>query len=138
MNKKREHALEVLAKQTTCRHFTGIHKDVCGAGIEYSSVRDHQPGYRMARWPCLTYDGKAATTCDKFSPYTAEEAEQIVTEGDRAVEKFLADLAAGNCPHCGVKVEEQTQVGPCVYAKPCGHRLGQGKAKKVMKETSNG
>lgn len=115
---------------TQCRHFTGIHQDICKAGIRYDSVRDHQPGYRMARWPCLTLDkSPAATICEKRDYWTAEESRAMVASDDAAVAKFIADLDAGNCPHCGRPVEKQEQVGSCVYASPCGHRLGQGTAK---------
>lgn len=37
---------------------------------------------------------------------------------------FLERLAKGLCPHCGDDPKEFVQVGRCVYAKPCGHRLG--------------
>lgn len=52
-------------------------------------------------------------------------------EINQAVKALLADLANGLCPHCHAKVEQETQVGRCVYAKPCGHRLYQGKAKSL-------
>jgi hypothetical protein len=55
-----------------------------------------------------------------------------MTEEDEsfpAVKAFLEALASGLCPTCGVKVEEERQVGRCVYGVPCGHRLFQGKAR---------
>lgn len=41
---------------------------------------------------------------------------QIVIERDRA----------GLCFECGVKIVSGEQVGRCWYARPCGHRQGQG------------
>ncbi len=111
-----------------CRHFHGVHK-FCAAGIDPHTVRDTS-GKGMARWPCLTILGQApcATTCEKRVLMTAEEHAAEDAALNAATGKFFADLAAGNCPHCGAKVERRKQVGPCVYAKPCGHRLGQGRA----------
>ena len=31
------------------------------------------------------------------------------------------------CPHCEDRIEKFEQVGSCVYAMPCGHRLYQGR-----------
>jgi DNA-directed RNA polymerase subunit RPC12/RpoP len=51
----------------------------------------------------------------------------------KAIEYLLQQIdqytAEGKCYHCG-KPMKQTQVGRCVYADPCGHRLWQGKAKR--------
>jgi len=44
--------------------------------------------------------------------------------------KFIAaefeKLAKNVCPHCDGAIARQEQVGRCVYARPCGHRLYQG------------
>ena len=40
---------------------------------------------------------------------------------------FFEKLRNGTCPHCDLKIERQRQVGRCVYAEPCGHRLYQGR-----------
>jgi hypothetical protein len=39
---------------------------------------------------------------------------------------FFEKLRTGICPHCDLTVEKEEQVGHCVYARPCGHRLYQG------------
>lgn len=49
---------------------------------------------------------------------------------DEALKSYLDTYAAGKCPHCQAKIDEERQVGRCVYASPCGHRLFQGKAKE--------
>ncbi len=41
------------------------------------------------------------------------------------------------CPDCDAKIEEQVQAGRCVYAKPCGHRLFQGKAQKKPRNVND-
>jgi hypothetical protein len=49
----------------------------------------------------------------------------------QALQIFVERMAAGVCPECQQKIEKEKQVGRCVYAEPCGHRLGQGRAKKT-------
>jgi hypothetical protein len=51
--------------------------------------------------------------------------ESNIGEAQRAYENNYAD---GICPHCRTKIVEQKQVGRCVYALPCWHRLYQGRA----------
>lgn len=58
----------------------------------------------------------------------SEEDMELIGE---AVKHYFECLHAGICHVCGVKVENQIQVGRCVYADPCGHRLYQGKARWV-------
>ncbi len=43
---------------------------------------------------------------------------------------YLNDIDAKICPHCKAAIEEEKQVGRCVYALPCYHRLYQGRAKR--------
>lgn len=43
--------------------------------------------------------------------------------------EFRKALSAnGMCGICAEDVESYEQVGRCVYADPCGHRQGQGRA----------
>ena len=54
-----------------------------------------------------------------------------VAEACRQIEIFLACHAAGICPHCKTPIEREVQRGPCVYAEPCGCRLGPGVARST-------
>ena len=36
----------------------------------------------------------------------------------------------GHCPRCQQPLTGEKQVGPCVYAEPCGCRLWQGQARR--------
>lgn len=42
------------------------------------------------------------------------------------------DQAPGTCPICGARMERERQVGRCVYAEPCGHRLYQGRTREAL------
>jgi hypothetical protein len=55
-------------------------------------------------------------TENKLSP----EMEQIIAA-------WFRKLGENICPHCDTTIAQQEQVGHCVYARPCGHRLYQGK-----------
>jgi hypothetical protein len=52
---------------------------------------------------------------------------------DKVVEDFVEWIWAFNereredCYTCKEKVESLEQIGRCTYARPCGHRLWQGK-----------
>lgn len=60
-----------------------------------------------------------------------EEQQRPATDAElKAVRDYFGALAGGLCPECGQPVEEEVQSGRCVYAKPCGHRMFEGKARK--------
>lgn len=79
--------------------------------------------------PCHKRLGAEIATCASRHFPTPEECE---AEADR-VERYVAELHAraerGECFHCGAKIERKRQVGPCIYAEPCGCRQGQGRLK---------
>lgn len=52
-------------------------------------------------------------------------------EISKAIAAYFHDLTSGICPTCKAKVEREEQVGRCVYASPCGHRLFQGNARST-------
>lgn len=47
------------------------------------------------------------------------------------MDRLRERVARGECTDCGVKTTSVRQAGSCVYAEPCGHRIGQGDARKV-------
>ena len=70
--------------QLRCKHFTGVQKDTCAAGVVYASVRDDTT--RPYGFPCLLdYAGNA--TCEKRELPTREEAEAEERESDAAFQR---------------------------------------------------
>lgn len=106
-----------------CQHFTGIRHKTCEAGVCYAEVRDSsQPG--PLRWPCLTLAGKAATTmCAKYEATTPEQLAEEDAEIEALVHRVVTNRANGLCIACS-KPSTFEVVGPCEYARPCGHRQG--------------
>jgi hypothetical protein len=104
-----------------CVQFNGIQHKTCEAGIRYDTVRD--VSQRPYRWPCFT-DESAATSCLGRRMPTPEETELHVA----SVEAWLAELRdkqrRGECVHCGATIERAEQVEKCLYAVPCGCRIG--------------
>ena len=117
-------------KPDTCKHFTGVQHDRCESGIRYQEVRDSS-GPGAYRWPCLPPHTPGTTcqpTCTAREYLTQAEVSAFDTQVEAAVTAALSALADGKCPHCGNPIESKQQVGPCVYARPCGHRIRQGTA----------
>lgn len=63
---------------------------------------------------------------EKGIPVVIKEARPVSEEAIKAVQDYFAALKDGICHVCRQKVERKEQVGRCVYARPCGHRLYQG------------
>jgi hypothetical protein len=122
-----------------CVHFNGLHHDRCKAGVHILSVRDIS-GPRPYRWPCITFVGKPAcvTTCASFRAETQEERDAARAKARVAVEQHLRKLADRQCPTCNTPIGELRQEGRCVYAEPCGHRIGQGDAAVMEAAISGG
>ncbi len=53
-------------------------------------------------------------------------AEDISPEVREAIAAYLTKMNADICPFCDMPFTDQRQVGRCVYAVPCNHRLYQG------------
>jgi hypothetical protein len=114
-----------------CRHFNGIQNGTCEAGIVYNEVRDATTRHL----PCFKDDG-CSHDCQSVSFLSEQEVAEEAAREKAIVANFLEEMVAGvTCPHCHVAIEEKMQVGRCVYAKPCGHRLYQGTLPK--KERGN-
>lgn len=109
-----------------CRHFNGIMHDTCKTGVVYASVQDRHE--RPLRLPCLKEDN-CSERCLQASFLSEEEIAEQEAEISKAVSAFFQDMHDGLCPECHQKVEREVQVGRCVYAEPCQHRLWQGKAR---------
>ena len=60
-----------------------------------------------------------------------EAPEPTTPERTAAFAAWLAQMVErdrrGECWHCGTHLTAKRQVGPCIYAEPCGCRLGQGR-----------
>ena len=111
-----------------CKHFTGIHQKTCKLGIAYKDL-----GYVMGGkqgLPCLGPDVRPKMPCAYHCLPTKEEWEQEKKEQTQAVKTFLTQMkdreAKGLCWQCGKALTAKRQVGRCIYAEPCGCRLGQG------------
>lgn len=111
-----------------CKFFTGYQSIVCEAGIEYRPLVGGLDFGWLTRLPCLS-DGRQhdQVTCDKREFPTDEEVAESHHQMQEASRRFTQALADGICPHCTTKIEKKRQVGPCVYADPCGCRLYHGR-----------
>lgn len=58
---------------------------------------------------------------------------RVGTELNARLEEMRENARQGLCNVCKTKTTSVRQVGRCVYADPCGHRIGQGDAKQVAK-----
>lgn len=106
-----------------CQHFPvgGVRNSICNLGIEFKSVRS------QSKLPCLVSDN-CSERCSSFQPRTEADAEAYAERSESMLQLVMERLNSNQCPHCGTEVQERVQVDRCVYAKPCNHRIGQGKA----------
>lgn len=130
-------------RENYCRHHNGYVNEVCDAGVRYLDVvtdPDNQFGINL-RMPCSEptekelkhatplaiecYNNKG--NCPKREFPTAEEVRIADEESDRRFAAKMQRLKDGFCLVCDQPMTKK-QVGRCVYAEPCGHRLYQGKA----------
>lgn len=126
-----------MLRENACRHFTGIMNEECELGIKYHDVTPNPEVTwgRALRLPCmilteaekLRMNGEVQGVCEKLDLPTAEEVRIADEESDRRFAAKMQKLKDGFCLVCDQPMTKK-QVGSCVYADPCGHRLYQGKA----------
>jgi hypothetical protein len=80
-------------------------------------------------YPCFLANN-SAHKCPLATFRTEEEAKAEIAQAYENLNNFFKKIEEGICPECNREMQPQ-QVGPCVYASPCGHRLYQGKVKKA-------
>ena len=116
-----------------CIHYRGLFRtEVCEAGIRFDDVEGpKKPGdtSRLDRLPCFERPTSLQVPCPQRQFPTPEERAERMRLVAEHMTRWAADLAAGICPACKQPMTEK-QVGRCVYASPCGHRLYQGTASK--------
>ena len=108
-----------------CRHYQGVDM-LCKAGMVPRVVMVQMPLTGAHLYPCFEDDG-VPSACPHVSYLTPEERQAAKEASEARVAKYLADLDANTCPFCGEAIAKREQVGRCVYASPCGHRLYQGR-----------
>jgi hypothetical protein len=111
--------------QVRCVHYNGTVSEVCLAGVRYDDVRDET--LSPYGYPCLADRNPNDITCDKRRFMSDQEAMDEAQKLASGITSYFDKLARNECPKCGERILEQKQVGRCVYAYPCGHRLYQGK-----------
>ena len=118
-------ARKAARKAVTCRHFNGIQSSACDAGIDYGRV--------PRPLPCLPRfdDGTVPGGCPQYAVRTPAELAADAAELEAIFAKMRLRSERGECLHCGAPVFRERQVGRCIYADPCGHRQGQGAARRV-------
>jgi len=113
-----------------CKHYNGIPSVRCKLGITYESVK--VMGSRHIEYPC--YEREVTGVCLAREYLTDEEYAEQEKHTAIVLKKFTDYLNGETnvCPHCGIEVIEEYQVGRCAYARPCGCRVFQGKARGVL------
>lgn len=122
-----------MSKNEWCRHYNGIgNSKACESGVEYESIKDTSVvPYRLH---CIHAD--AMVKCPKRELRTKEDIEEAKKQIAAALTRFAAflDGTSDVCPQCGEKVDEAEEIGRCVYARPCGCRVYQGKLPERWKK----
>ena len=109
-----------MSKRTTaagCRHFTGALNPPCKAGHVYVDM-----GRPI---PCICTDRQGQ--CPDYAEWTDAELDEQDRQAAETFTRYINDLDANICPFCKTAIQRRKQVGRCVYAEPCNHRLYQGR-----------
>jgi hypothetical protein len=120
-----------MTKAGWCIYYTGLLGRIgenederrCKAGMLYADVKGRKETGGVSV-PCVPNLDAGLTTCPLYAPRSEEQAAEEMRREMEHMTTHFAVVAAGYCPHCG-KPMRQEQIGRCVYAKPCGHRLNE-------------
>lgn len=126
-------------RELTCKHFNGLRNEACDLDIEYKTVTDY-PESRANEAPffqktvaCFGFDdAECSITCSKREFYTPEEIEAKAAASLERLRQYSEDYKNDICPNHKIPMVKK-QIGRCIYADPCGCRLGQGKLPKSYK-----
>lgn len=90
-----ETELEIKAEMLTCKHFNGVHREECRAGVNYRALAGEPQLGCMTRLPCIPAmepKGGPRVECEKRERPTREEAEQTVERGKQRMAQTIAAL----------------------------------------------
>lgn len=120
-------------RKLVCVNFNGVQHSACAAGIAYKSVEGMKPGHHTL--PCFRTPERTEcpSSCASYTEPTVEQLAEFNAKLDARFDEITQRQSRGECRDCGAKVVSVSQSGRCVYAEPCGHRIGQGDAKQVAK-----
>ena len=126
-----EHEPQRFVRDTsTCVWFAGLMAATCNKGVRYGDVSVTREDGRKS-YPCVGLGGAGGPSIRTCPLATYPTADEVRDSDQRAAEyarEYLTKLASDICPICERKIERREQIGRCVYAAPCGHRLYQGRA----------
>ena len=108
----------------TCTHFTGIQNNSCESDIKYDRVMVYSET-QTGRLPCFKDSG--IDNCCARSFYTEEQVQKQIEDIHNLLTQVTKELSGHICPTCKQPFTKKRQIGRCVYAEPCGHRLYQGR-----------
>lgn len=97
----------------------------CTAGVAYSTLRVLDN--------CVSGPGPKVT-CSRHCAPTPEQVDAELAEVNARLAEMDELIAGHRCLQCREKIERAKQAGSCMYAEPCGHRIGQGDAATFNRE----
>ena len=109
---------------------------MCRKGIAYKEIRSSNP---KGEFPYICANPKAEVRCEYYELETQAEIDKVTETLAAFAKKVDAFWVRETeiCPHCDETVSEAEQIGRCVYARPCGCRVGQGRLHENWKSQPN-
>jgi len=108
-----------------CKHYNGLNNDNCNAGVRYDEIRPVSRDLDSycclnphAEMQCLSHELRTQEEIEARNKFVADFIENLNTFWTRETE---------DCPQCGKHVTSCEQIGRCIYARPCGCRVSQGR-----------